>query len=99
MSIQHLDGSDLVLSSNSTDVSYHAVRSYYSIYEQLRRQHPGLLLEICNDGGRMVDFGSAAHGDYFSITDSYDPLQCSKPTSKSGPRRTWRISSMNCAAA
>ena len=22
----------------------------------------------------MVDFGSAAHGDYFSITDSYDPL-------------------------
>jgi alpha-galactosidase len=22
----------------------------------------------------MVDFGSASHGDYFSITDSYDPL-------------------------
>jgi alpha-galactosidase len=22
----------------------------------------------------MVDFGSAAHGDYFSMTDSYDPL-------------------------
>jgi alpha-galactosidase len=33
-----------------------------------------LLLEICNDGGRMVDFGSAAHGDYFSISDGYDPL-------------------------
>ena len=32
------------------------------------------MLEICNDGGRMVDFGSAAHGDYFSITDTYDPL-------------------------
>jgi alpha-galactosidase len=32
------------------------------------------LLEICNDGGRMIDFGSAAHGDYFSITDTYDPL-------------------------
>jgi alpha-galactosidase len=74
MSIQHIDGSDLVLSSNSTDVSYHAVRSYYSIHDQLRRAHPDLLLEICNDGGRMVDFGSAAHGDYFSITDSYDPL-------------------------
>jgi alpha-galactosidase len=55
-------------------VSYHATRSYYSVYEQLRREHPGLLLEICNDGGRMVDFGSAAHGDYFSITDIYDPL-------------------------
>jgi alpha-galactosidase len=74
MSIRHIDGSDLVLSSNSTDVSYHAVRSYYSIHDQLRREHPELLLEICNDGGRMVDFGSAAHGDYFSITDSYDPL-------------------------
>ena len=31
------------------------------------------MLEVCNDGGRMVDFGSA-HGDYFSITDAYDPI-------------------------
>jgi hypothetical protein len=60
--------------SNSTDVSYHATRAYYAIYEQLRRRHPNLLLEVCNDGGRMVDFGSAAHGDYFSVTDTYDPL-------------------------
>ncbi len=63
-----------VRSSNSTDVSYHAVRAYYEIQANLRKKHPGLLLEICNDGGRMVDFGSAAHGDYFSITDTYDPL-------------------------
>ncbi len=61
-------------SSNSTDVSYHATRAYYSIYSSLRKQHPDILLEVCNDGGRMVDFGSAAHGDYFSITDTYDPL-------------------------
>ena len=61
-------------SANSTDVSLHATRAYYEIQNALKRQHPGLLLEICNDGGRMVDFGSAAHGDYFSIVDSYDPL-------------------------
>jgi hypothetical protein len=60
--------------SNSTDVSYHATRAYYEIYDQLRRRHPDLLLEICNDGGRMIDFGSAARGDYFSVTDTYDPL-------------------------
>ncbi|HUI40582.1 MAG TPA: glycoside hydrolase family 36 protein [Terriglobia bacterium] len=60
--------------SCSTDVSYHATRAYYEIYDELRRRHPGLLLEACNDGGRMVDFGTAAHTDYFSITDSYDPL-------------------------
>jgi alpha-galactosidase len=66
-------GSYWVDSSNSTDVSYHAVRAYYDIYSQLRRDHPGLLFEICDDGGRMVDFGSASHGDYFSITDTYDP--------------------------
>ena len=63
-----------VESSNSTDVSYHAVRAYYDIHSKLRQDHPGMLLEVCNDGGRMVDFGSAAHGDYFSITDTYDPL-------------------------
>jgi hypothetical protein len=67
-------GSYWVESSNSSDVSYHAVRAYYDIYSRLRKDHPGLLLEVCNDGGRMVDFGSAAHADYFSITDTYDPL-------------------------
>jgi len=63
-----------VCGANATDVSYRATRAYYDIYANLRRQHPALLLEICNDGGRMVDFGSAAHGDYFSISDAYDPL-------------------------
>ena len=48
--------------------------TYYEIQSQIRETHPGLLLEVCNDGGRMVDFGSAAHADYFSITDTYDPL-------------------------
>jgi alpha-galactosidase/disulfide oxidoreductase YuzD len=74
MRITHDSGFDFVRASNSTDVSYHAVRAYYDIYEKTRREHPGLLFEICNDGGRMVDFGSAAHGDYFSTTDTYDPL-------------------------
>jgi hypothetical protein len=73
-SIQKDAGFLFAYSRNSTDVSYHSTRSYYAIYERLRREHPGMLLEICNDGGRMVDFGSAAHGDYFSITDTYDPL-------------------------
>jgi alpha-galactosidase len=67
-------GSYFVDSTNSTDVSYHAVRAYYDIYSKMRKAHPGLLFEVCNDGGRMVDFGSAAHADYFSITDTYDPL-------------------------
>ncbi len=67
-------GASWVVSSNMTDVSYHAVRAYYDIYSRLRTSHPDLLLEVCNDGGRMVDFGSAAHADYFSITDTYDPL-------------------------
>jgi len=74
MKVIHDWSSDFWIGSNSTDVSYRAVRSYYDIYEKTRREHPGLLFEICNDGGRMVDFGSAAHGDYFSITDTYDPL-------------------------
>jgi len=74
MSIVKSDGAYFVESSNSTDVSYHAVRAYYQIHSSLRKRYPGLLLEVCNDGGRMVDFGSAAHGDYFSITDAYDPL-------------------------
>jgi hypothetical protein len=74
MKVVHEWGGDFVTADNSTDVSYHAVRAYYDIYARTRAAHPGLIFEICNDGGRMVDFGSAAHGDYFSITDTYDPL-------------------------
>jgi hypothetical protein len=71
----HASGASVwVDSENSTDVSYHAVRAYYDVYSKLREKHPDLLLEACNDGGRMVDFGTAAHTDYFSITDTYDPL-------------------------
>jgi len=72
--IQKAGSSFFVESANSTDVSYHAVQAYYDIYSKLRENHPGILLEACNDGGRMVDFGTAAHTDYFSITDTYDPL-------------------------
>jgi alpha-galactosidase len=68
------DSSPILAGNNSTDVSYRATKAYYAIQEKLRKEHPGLLLEICNDGGRMIDFGSAAHGDYFSMTDSYDPV-------------------------
>jgi hypothetical protein len=74
MSIHKDAGFYFVESSNSTDVSYHATQAYYAIQTKLRSDHPGILLEVCNDGGRMVDFGSAAHADYFSITDTYDPL-------------------------
>lgn len=72
--VENHDGGYIVNGANSTDVSYHAVRAYYNIQDDLRKRHPGLLLEICNDGGRMIDFGSAAHGDYFAATDTYDPL-------------------------
>ena len=74
MTVRKDSGFRFVESSNSTDVSYHATRAYYDIQASLRARHPDLLLEVCNDGGRMVDFGSAAHADYFSITDTYDPL-------------------------
>ena len=37
------------------DLLEHYPRRYYT---KLRHDHPELLLEICNDGGRMVDFGN-----------------------------------------
>lgn len=74
MCVHASDGAVWVDSENSTDVSYHATQAYYEVYSKLREKYPDLLLEACNDGGRMVDFGTAAHTDYFSITDAYDPL-------------------------
>lgn len=60
----------------------------------------------------MIDFGSAAHGGYFSITDTYDPLSNRRachdashllpPAMLETPHglpRAWRISATCRAAA
>jgi hypothetical protein len=60
--LKEVSGVDLPIEPSSTDVSYHSVRSYYDIYSQLRKTHPNLLLEICDNGGRMLDFGSSPRG-------------------------------------
>ena len=44
MQVIHDWGSDFVLASNSTDVSYHAVKAYYEIYEHMRKLHPGAVV-------------------------------------------------------
>ena len=107
-------GAYWVDSSNSTDVSYHSVRAYYDIYSKLRKDHPDLLFEICNDGGRMVDFGSASHGDYFSSPTLTTPSQtgvrfmtpatccrrrCWRLMSRNGRRLASKTSATCCAAA
>ena len=38
MLVKHEWGSDFVYASNATDVSYHAVRAYYDIYEHTRQR-------------------------------------------------------------
>ena len=60
--------------SSPADIAYHAARGYYSVYDQLRQEHPHLLFEDCVNGGRTVDFGIVRRTHYISITDSYDPL-------------------------
>jgi len=94
-------------SSNSTDVSYHATNAYYSIQDKLRREHPGFCWKSATTAVALVDFGSAAHADYFSIADAYDPLSNRRaffdashvfppamlePTLRNGGRRGSRIS-------
>ncbi len=56
------------------DVSMKAAEGYYSIYEQLLKDNPNLLLEDCLNGGRLVDFGVAGRVHYICATDYYDPM-------------------------
>jgi alpha-galactosidase len=61
------------IAGDPVDVSRAACEGYYAVYDQLRKENPGLLFEDCVNGGRMVDFGVARRVHYICVTDSYDP--------------------------
>lgn len=58
---------------DTMDTSRAAANGYYAVYDQLRKENPGLLFEDCVNGGRMVDFGAAKRAHYICATDAYDP--------------------------
>ena len=74
MIVDRCDRTDHGHTASPTDIAYHAARGYYWVYDQLRKEHPGLLFEDCVNGGHTVDFGIVRRTHYISITDTYDPL-------------------------
>ena len=41
----------------------------YDVLDELRRRHPGLLLEACSSGGLRIDLGLARHVHAFFLSD------------------------------
>lgn len=74
MIVDQCDRTDHDHTASPGDIAYHAARGYYSVYDQLRKEHPHLLFEDCVNGGHTVDFGIVRRVHYISITDTYDPL-------------------------
>jgi len=74
MIVDQCERSDHGHTRSPADIAYHASRGYYSVYDQLRKEHPTLLFEDCVNGGRTVDFGIVQRTHYISITDTYDPM-------------------------
>lgn len=50
------------------------VANLYRIYEQLRRDHPHVLIEACASGGARTDLAMAARADVFWPSDNTGPL-------------------------
>ncbi|MBM7492255.1 alpha-galactosidase [Micromonospora luteifusca] len=50
------------------------VANLHRIYEQLRRDHPGVLIEACAGGGGRTDLAMAARADVFWPSDNTGPL-------------------------
>jgi alpha-galactosidase len=74
MIVDQCDRTNHVHTASPSDIAYHAARGYYTVYDQLRKEHPNLLFEDCVNGGHTVDFGIIQRTHYISITDTYDPL-------------------------
>lgn len=50
------------------------VQGFYTIIEELRRNHPDVEFEACASGGGRVDFGCMSRFDEFWTSDNTDPL-------------------------
>lgn len=74
MVVDRCERTDHLHTRSAVDVGYRAALGYYSVYDTLRAENPGLLFENCVNGGHMIDYGAVRRCHYISITDTYDPL-------------------------
>ncbi len=57
------------------DIHYRHVRGYYAWLDELRRSHPGLVVENCSSGGLRFDLGIIAHTHTTWLSDRTTPKQ------------------------
>ena len=58
MVVDHCEQPDHLHTRSAVDVGYRAALGYYSVYDTLRAENPGLLFENCVNGGHMIDYGA-----------------------------------------
>ena len=56
------------------DVLYRHVKAYYGWLDELRRAHPGLIVESCASGGLRFDLGILAHAHTTWLSDVVTPM-------------------------
>ncbi len=56
------------------DVWYRHIAGLYEIVAEVKRRHPGVLIEACASGGGRIDFGSLGVFDDFWTSDNTDAL-------------------------
>lgn len=56
------------------DVWLRHIEALYAIVAQVKRRHPGVLIEACASGGGRIDFGALAVFDDFWTSDNTDAL-------------------------
>jgi alpha-galactosidase len=56
------------------DVWYRHISALYEIVAEVKRRHPGVLIEACASGGGRIDFGALAVFDDFWTSDNTDAL-------------------------
>ena len=59
-------------SHQAGDGAWASTAGYYAVLDEIRRRHPGLVLENCWDGGSLFDFGMVARHDTSATSDRND---------------------------
>jgi alpha-galactosidase len=73
---RHVDnvGSEYLSDNEQSHFWIEYTKGLYKVYEEIRKKHPEIIIQLCSSGGGRLDFGALKYHDEFWASDNTNAL-------------------------